>query len=283
MQDFLQIFVNESPNCAKQFPDRRDFISIIEQNQDFPKHFHETFCISLIRNGIEKIDFGDSFLYSGENAISITNPFEVHSNPVVDKDLKVSFDTIYISNDLLKFLFNGKNIIFENKQIENHSLVNSFNLLLFELNSNQKNTIENELRNFTELLFPFSQSAGKKSQKTFHSDYLNELILYIETHIEDKFYLDELAKLTHQNKFGFSKKFKSITGISAMNYVLMKKIFSAKKIMENNQTINLTELAYDFSFTDLAHFSRTFKQYIGISPKTFLNRKNCQDYTSSCL
>ena len=82
------------------------FISIESQNQDFPKHFHETFCISLIRKGIEKIELEDGFLYSPSNSISITNPYEVHANPVVDSDAKVSFDTIYISADFMSHVLN---------------------------------------------------------------------------------------------------------------------------------------------------------------------------------
>ena len=61
-----------------------EYISIENQTTEFPKHFHETFCISLIYKGIEQIDFENQSLFSEAGSISITNPYEVHSNPLID-------------------------------------------------------------------------------------------------------------------------------------------------------------------------------------------------------
>ena len=52
-----------------------------------------------------------------------------------------------------------------------------------------------------------------------------------------------------------------------MNYILMKKIFSSKKLIDSNS--ELTDIAYQYNFTDLAHFSKTFKRFIGVSPKKY--------------
>ena len=84
---------------------------------------------------------------------------------------------------------------------------------------------------------------------------------------EDKFELNELSKIANINKFGFAKKFKTFTGMTPMNYILMRKIFSSKKAISSNS--ELTEIAYQYNFTDIAHFSKTFKRFIGISPKQY--------------
>ena len=90
---------------------------------------------------------------------------------------------------------------------------------------------------------------------------------YIETHIYDKFSLNELSKIANINKFGFAKKFKASTGMTPINYILMKKVFSSKKLI--NTKTELTTIAYQYNFTDLAHFSNTFKRFVGISPKNY--------------
>ena len=77
-----------------------EYISIENQTTEFPKHFHETFCISLIHKGIEQIDFENQSLFSEAGSISITNPYEVHSNPLIDSTSYLKFDTIYIPNEL---------------------------------------------------------------------------------------------------------------------------------------------------------------------------------------
>jgi len=78
-----------------------------------------------------------------------------------------------------------------------------------------------------------------------------------------------LAKITHLNPFGFAKKFKSLTGMTPMSYVLMKKVFSAKARITSD--CDLTDLAYTYNFTDMAHFSHSFKKYVGVSPKEYRN------------
>lgn len=55
--------------------------------------------------------------------------------------------------------------------------------------------------------------------------------------------------------------------MTPMNYVLMKKVFSSKKDIHSNS--ELTEVAYRYNFTDMAHYSKTFKRFIGISPKKY--------------
>jgi AraC-like DNA-binding protein len=47
----------------------------------------------------------------------------------------------------------------------------------------------------------------------------------------------------------------------------MRKVFSSKRLIHSNS--ELTEIAYLYNFTDLAHFSKTFKRFIGISPKKY--------------
>lgn len=243
------------------------FISVNDQNQDFPKHFHETFCVSLIRNGIEKIELEDQFLYSAEHNISITNPYEVHANPVVDTDMKVSFDTIYVSGELIRHVLNGKSIEFKNRQIRDAKINGTFLQLLEELKKSNSLRTEILLSDFIHQLYPHSQYQENEPSHLFQSHYLKELLAYIEQNLEDKIYLDELAKITNLNKFGFAKKFKSLTGMTPMSYVLMKKVFAAKAQICSN--CDLTDLAYRYNFTDMAHFSHSFKKFVGLSPNAY--------------
>lgn len=244
-----------------------NFISVKNQAQAFPKHFHETFCISLIKSGIEKIELENEFLYSNKNCISITNPYEIHANPIVDKDIKVCFDTIYISQELMSYILKKRKIEFFSRQIQDSQINQSFIQLFEHLKSkNAKNTDE-LLRNFVYQILPYSQTITENNQTSFQSDYLSELIKYIEENLDNKIYLDELAKIIHLNKFSFVKKFKSLTGMTPMSYVLMKKVFSAKTQFTSD--CDITDLAYSYNFADVAHFSHTFKKYVGISPKEY--------------
>lgn len=242
------------------------FISIENQQQDFPQHYHETFCISLIKKGVEKIQFDNQFLYSQAGEISITNPFEVHRNPIVDKDCQLSFETLYISQELMAFFSGNKKLIFKDRQIYN-PVINGLFFEIINVLKEKKFVQETILKTFIEKLRTHCEVADIKTSSAFQSDYLKDLIVYIERHIEDDYSLNKLAQMTHENKYGFSRKFKAITGMTPMHYVTMKKIFSAKNKITAD--VDITSLAYNFGFTDLAHFSKVFKKYIGVPPRIY--------------
>jgi len=99
--------------------DKIEYITIENQTTEFPKHFHETFCFSLIYKGINQIDFENQSVFSEAGSISIVNPFEIHSNPIIDSNSHIKFDTIYVPMDVMKHLTKGKNIKFTERTITN--------------------------------------------------------------------------------------------------------------------------------------------------------------------
>lgn len=246
--------------------DNLEYITIEKQTTDFPKHFHDTFCISLIHNGFEQIDFEDKSFFSEKDSISITNPYEIHSNPLVDSNISLTFDTIYISNDLMKYLLNGKNIRFVNRKINSAKVNQLFIQLKNAMDTRNSKRIEFFLKQFVNAL-EFNSQENKNEYGEQNLRGFNNIKGYIENNIYDEFCLDKLSKMANINKFGFVKKFKVSTGMTPMNYILMKKIFSCKNSIDPNSV--LTEIAYQYNFTDMAHFSKTFKRYIGVSPKMY--------------
>jgi len=246
--------------------DDLDYISIENQTTEFPKHFHETFCISLIHRGIEQIDFENQRFFSEAGSISITNPYEIHANPLIEKNSYLKFDTFYISNDLMKYMLNGKNITFLNRKINSIKANELFIKLKKAIDINSPGKIEFYLRQFVNNLKYYSQKNEKECLEINFKEF-NEINLYIEHNICEKFCLNKLSKMANINKFGFAKRFKAVTGMTPMNYILMKKVFSSKKLINSNT--ELTEIAYYYNFTDLPHYSNTFKRFVGISPKNY--------------
>lgn len=92
----------------------------------------------------------------------------------------------------------------------------------------------------------------------------NVLENYIEKNLFETIRLEDLAKCVFLNKYTFSRYFKKSTGMTPINYVLMKRIFHS---LENiGADTPLKNLAYSYGFTDASHYSKFFKRFIGISP-----------------
>ncbi|WP_026703577.1 AraC family transcriptional regulator [Flavobacterium soli] len=246
--------------------DGLEYISIEHQTTEFPKHFHETFCISLIHLGTEQIDFENNSLFCEAGSISITNPYEIHSNPLIDVKAPLKFDTIYIPNEIMKYGLDGKNIIFLNRKISSKKANQYFLNLKNAIESQNDLEIDFCLKQFTKAIHSYSQE-NKEEYQTLNFSSFREINTFVENNIQNRFSLDELSALANINKFGFVKKFKASTGMTPMHYILMKKIFSSKKLLDQNT--DLTEIAYHYNFTDLAHYSKTFKRFIGVSPTKY--------------
>src|SRR5690606_29910665 len=180
------------------FFDNIEYISIENQTTDFPKHFHETFCISLIHNGIEQIDFDDHSLFTEKRSISIANPYEIHSNPLIDPKIALTFDTIYLSSDLMKYLLDGKNIQFVNRKINNEKTNQLFLGLKNAIGTRNSKTVEIFLKLFTNTL-KFHSQAYEKEYADQHLYGFTEINGYIESNIQDKFCLDELSMRANIN------------------------------------------------------------------------------------
>lgn len=246
--------------------DNLEYLSVKKQTSSFPKHYHETFCISFIHDGIELISLDDQNIYSEKGCITITNPYEIHSNPLVDVDCSLDFDTIYIPKDVMKYFLGGKNVIFYQRKINDVYANYFFSLIKEAIDTNNASVIEPLLMKFINRLKIYS-IIKDEDYCTIKFNSLIEISAYIDTNISNKFNLDELAKIVNLNKYSFIKRFKATTGMTPMNYILMHKIFSAKKLITSDS--DLTQIAFDYEFSDLAHFSNTFKRYIGVSPKVY--------------
>lgn len=239
-------------------------ISFTNQKKPFPLHFHHEYCISLIHNGVEVIQTRDERCIGHSNDITITHPFELHSNPLYSLDNSISFDTIYIDQDLFLQLSPIQSLIkFDNRIIQSPTAK--------ELFLNIKNaTQQNELSHANELMTAFISELINNTE--FQKDYEppkpleNWVVIdqYINSHIFDAISLEDLAKCVFLNKYTFSRNFKNSTGLTPINYVIMKKIFHSKDALINTSSIQ--SAAYEYGFTDTAHYSKFFKRFIGISP-----------------
>lgn len=246
--------------------DNLELLSLDQQKSPFPSHYHDTFCISLVREGMEILAINDQCLHTEKGQISITNPYEVHANPLVDSVSQTSFDTLYLSQDVMDHFGGGSNLRFHQRQFSDQQLITRFLDLKGNLESGDDAGVEVALADFITLLGPY-QSIAREDQMISMGNQWEEITAYIQYHLESKISLKELAGFANMEKFHFAKTFKSRFGLSPLNFVLMQKVFAAKALISVDT--NFTALAYQFGFADQAHFSKTFKRFIGLSPRAY--------------
>jgi AraC family transcriptional regulator len=97
---------------------------------------------------------------------------------------------------------------------------------------------------------------------------LGYVIDYIEAHLTDNLSLADIALAAGLSKFHFSRLFKAAIGLTPHQYVLKRRIERAATQLKKDD-VAIAAVAYQFGFTDQSHFTRTFKQFKGMTPKAF--------------
>lgn len=109
---------------------------------------------------------------------------------------------------------------------------------------------------------------------TIHNN-ISEILYYLNEHIDQKIVLDDLCNHFHISKYYLCHTFKKTTGMTIFDYIFERRISIAKRKLIYTDDA-LSEIALSTGFNSFSYFSKTFKEYEGISPKQF--RKEHQNW-----
>ncbi|MEO5980124.1 MAG: helix-turn-helix domain-containing protein [Chryseolinea sp.] len=81
--------------------------------------------------------------------------------------------------------------------------------------------------------------------------------------------LPELRRVSGLSIRQFERRFKAIAGFSPMHYARIIRFQSSKRKYVSQELHTLTELAHHCNYTDQSHFSRDFKEFSGMTTKSY--------------
>jgi len=81
--------------------------------------------------------------------------------------------------------------------------------------------------------------------------------------------VEMIAQQTHFSYIQFYRKFKSITGINAKEYIRTFRLKKAAHIFKNNPERSVSEVVYSVGFSSLSHFTNAFKKEFGVTPTQY--------------
>ncbi len=93
---------------------------------------------------------------------------------------------------------------------------------------------------------------------------------YLKKHLfESTFSLTEMYALSGVSEPYFRRIFERLYSMSPKRYVLTSRINRAKNLLMTDPALRVQEAAEAVGYTDVFHFSKTFKKETGLSPETF--------------
>jgi AraC family transcriptional regulator len=88
---------------------------------------------------------------------------------------------------------------------------------------------------------------------------------YIESHLDSTIGSADLARLAKLSVFHFCRTFRASFGESPHTYVMRRRIERAKGMMLQSSS-PLAQIAIECGLADQAHFSKSFRRFVGESP-----------------
>ncbi|MCJ8279432.1 MAG: AraC family transcriptional regulator [Rivularia sp. ALOHA_DT_140] len=97
---------------------------------------------------------------------------------------------------------------------------------------------------------------------------LQQILDYIDAHLDRDIKLADLARLLDMSQFHFSHLFKQSIGMSPYQYLLQQRVERAKLLLKQKDRL-IVDIALECGFSSHSHLSRKFRQFTGMTPKQY--------------
>ncbi|MPW25443.1 helix-turn-helix domain-containing protein [Alkalibaculum sp. M08DMB] len=239
--------------------------------QKFPNHFHEHYVIGFVESGKRYMTCKNKDYTINTGDLLLFNPLDNHACHQIDNK-PLDWRSINIKQDIMRETV---------KQITGIDYIPNFTttvayqsealLPMRELHG----LIMDHRKDFKKeenFLFLIEQLISQYTEPT--QDSLSEVsgeiqkaCTYIETHFTELISLDDLSKLSNLNKYTLLRNFTKQRGITPYQYLETIRIGEAKKLLEKG--IYPLDAAIQTGFADQSHFTKFFKNIIGLTPKQY--------------
>lgn len=264
------------------------------------KHFHNQYEIFYLIEGKRRFFFsnrsyvveGGTLILVDENVIHMTTAWSDedigHDRIIlyIDKSKMEQLEKLFPNLGLVRF-FHEHYGVFPLDDKQQADFLSFYFCLQQELDNKRRHfssMVDLEiLRYFIGFMREKHQKAlieAPKSSKHSKYDTIYEVADYISTHYTENVSLDALATRFFISKYHLCRTFKEITGYGINEYLHIHRIQKAKLLLEET-TDNVSQIAELLGYDSTTHFERVFKTYMNLSPLKYRKLLNTVTYKNT--
>ena len=246
------------------------------------EYFEDEACFVFVNEGEVAVRAQNDYLYLDNSSAVLAkclNYFFESRNNQTRESSKIEMIAVILYPGVVEEIFeydlsrSSYILNYNIKKIEvNRLLMNfkeSINILLDNPELADENIIKTKLKEFVLLM---TKSQGAPSQLDFLAGLFKPLDIEFKSTIHHNLYsnlsIDELARLCHLSISSFKRKFQETFQTSPKKYISQKKLEKAASLLKN-ESLRISDIAYEVGFDSLATFNRNFTSTYGKSPSEY--------------
>ena len=285
-----------------QFPKINHIRILVNEISFRNAHLHKEFELLMVIkghgqfviNGVEcKCEEGDVYLIGSHDIHSISAmPLE---DGTLDLDNTPVFLILQISNHfLLNYFPQIRTTMFKSVKLNDvlpgdrakivNELLTDSALSYFKQEKYYQITLVSEISQIMAYLYKYVDheivSEIEKEKIKKKTNRLERIISYIDLNYANHIRLEDIASEEDLSVTHFSHLFSSYFGVTFQEYVNLRRMESAIRLMENNEK-SLLEISYESGFSDPKYMTKMFIKKFGCTPKAYRKEHMSADGASS--
>ena len=242
----------------------------IKRNEGFGSctlHGHDFYELEIISSGHAPMSVNGKDYKASAGTVCFLTPEDFHDYPTaLPLDISnVQFTEEIISGDILASTVRRGRRVFTPTEEGFRAICSLFNIIEnLDTASAQSSKIASRLIEAILLILSESYGEGVDTSENISPD-IQKALIYIHAHFRENPPLKEIASLLSLNEKYFCSKFKEYTGTSYKNYLRLKKLSYARRLILATD-LSGVEIAQRSGYSTQSHFNREFKELYGTSP-----------------
>lgn len=235
-------------------------------------HWHENIELLYFIDGEGRVvcNFASYSVKAGD--IFVVNSENLH---MVESDTIIKYYCIVIDNEFCAFNGIAADELKFMHIINNSELINKYKSIIESYNSNQdyrEAKIKLSVLDLLVHLLNFIDKPAEESETESDNDSepqnlpnIKLAIKFIKENFSKKITVEDISEASGLSRAYFSRKFKSITGFTLVNYVNLVRCQHACRMLKTGK-YKINEVAIECGFDNMSYFTKTYKRLMGVLP-----------------
>ena len=236
----------------------------------YDDHRHDTYALGLTLSGVQSFDYRGARQDSAAGQVMVLHPDESH-NGRAGIEGGFRYRMIYVAPHLIATALEGRarHLPFLREAVSRDPrLVAALTLALGDIDQAlEELAADNVTVALADALLANDPSVrrsvrGRPQKAAFRQADLARQ--FLDAHSAEIVTSETLEKISGLDRFTLARQFRHIFGTSPYNYLVMRRLEQARRLMAAG--VGLTDAALGAGFADQSHFTRQFKRSYGLTP-----------------